>query len=324
MGPAALGGKGGRLEAELDGHPQQVEIGEMHHLAVEIGAPVAVDHDRQEQPRDQEEIRHPERFGEGDQDVHEAGLAGGGFHAQHRMHHHHHDDADALGVVDPVDAHGAEGADSAGRPAARERSATADVPFGVIGVPFRRGLAASSGAKVSIALSPSRNVPFSRRCDPPGRLLGRVFLVMGKCSKTRANAWLRRASRFVALTMTIWIFHAHCHDRHRLCGTGFRRLFRGFRPPGHLRRQGRRQDRQPAPRRDPDFRARARCAGRRQCEGRPAGFHHRSRRAGRRGRCGVHRGRHAVAARRRPRRPDAMFIPPRARSPRRFPALRWW
>jgi len=58
-------------------------------------------------------------FGEGDQHVHEAGLAGGQFHAQHRMHHHHHDNADALGVIDQS-----------------IRSATADVPFTVIGVPF--------------------------------------------------------------------------------------------------------------------------------------------------------------------------------------------
>ena len=60
----------------------------------------------------------------------------------------------------------------------------------------------------------------------------------------------------------------------------------------------------PAPRRNPDFRARPRCAGGLQCEGRAAGFHHRSGGAGRRGRCGVHRGRHAVAARRRPCRSD--------------------
>ena len=103
MGPAGLGGKGRRLEAELNRHPQHVEIGEVDHLAVEIGAPVAVDHDREEQARDQEEIRHPERLCEGDQRMHEAVLAGGQFHAQHRMHHHHHDDADALGVVHPVD-----------------------------------------------------------------------------------------------------------------------------------------------------------------------------------------------------------------------------
>jgi hypothetical protein len=59
---------------------------------------------RQEQARDQEEIRHPERLCERHQRMHEAGLAGGRLDAQHRMHHHHHDDADALGVVDPVDA----------------------------------------------------------------------------------------------------------------------------------------------------------------------------------------------------------------------------
>jgi hypothetical protein len=105
MGPALLGGEGWRLEAELDRHPQHVEISEVHHLAVEIGAPVAVDHHRQEQPRYQEEVRHPERLCEGDQGVHETGLARGQFDAQHRMHHHHHDDADALGVVHPIESH---------------------------------------------------------------------------------------------------------------------------------------------------------------------------------------------------------------------------
>ena len=58
-----------RLERELDRGPQQVEIDEMHDLAVEIGAPVAVDDLRQEQARDQEEVRHPERLGEGDDGV---------------------------------------------------------------------------------------------------------------------------------------------------------------------------------------------------------------------------------------------------------------
>src|SRR6266851_4522134 len=57
---ARLGGEGGRLETELDRHPQHVKVSEMHHLAVEIGAPATVDHDRQEQARDQKEIRHPE------------------------------------------------------------------------------------------------------------------------------------------------------------------------------------------------------------------------------------------------------------------------
>ena len=65
-----------RLEGELDRGPQQVEIDEMHDLAVEIGAPVAVDHLRQEQARDQEEVRHAERLGEGDHRVQPAFLAG--------------------------------------------------------------------------------------------------------------------------------------------------------------------------------------------------------------------------------------------------------
>ena len=41
---------GAELHDAVDGEPQDVEIGEVHDLAVEIGAPVAVDHDRQEQP----------------------------------------------------------------------------------------------------------------------------------------------------------------------------------------------------------------------------------------------------------------------------------
>ncbi len=98
-----FGGEAGRLEAELDRHPQHVEIQEVDDLAVEIGPPVAVDDTGQKEPRDQEEIRHPERFGEGHQQMHVAGLAGGQFDTQHRVHHHHHDDADTLGVIDPVD-----------------------------------------------------------------------------------------------------------------------------------------------------------------------------------------------------------------------------
>ena len=74
MRPALFGGEGGRLEAELDRHPQHVEVSEMHHLAVEIGAPVAVDHERQEKPGNQEEIRHPERLCEHHHRMHEAGL----------------------------------------------------------------------------------------------------------------------------------------------------------------------------------------------------------------------------------------------------------
>ena len=99
-------------------------------------------------------------------------------------------------------------------------------------------------------------------------------------------------------------FHANCHDWHGLCGTGFRRLLCGFRPPGHLRGQGRKQDRSASPRRDSDLRAGAGCAGGRQREGKAPRLHHRPQGAGRRGRCRVHRGRHAVAPRRRPCRSE--------------------
>ena len=56
--------------------------------------------------------------------------------------------------------------------------------------------------------------------------------------------------------------------------------------------------------RDPDLRARARRAGGVQRQGQAAGFHHRPDRAGRGSRRRLHRGRHAVAARRWPCRPD--------------------
>ena len=42
-GGAAIGGDVGRLEGELDGQPEHVEIAEMDDLLVEIGPPVAVD-----------------------------------------------------------------------------------------------------------------------------------------------------------------------------------------------------------------------------------------------------------------------------------------
>ena len=127
MAPASSAAKDGRLEAELDRHPQHVEIGEVHDLAVEIGAPVAIDHDGRKRP----EIRKKSGIRNGlaniTNDMHETGVAGRLFDAQHRMHHHHHDDADALGVVHPVDA-------------GRGTASVTDVPFTVIGVSFRRGM----------------------------------------------------------------------------------------------------------------------------------------------------------------------------------------
>ena len=101
---ALLDGEAGRLDGKLDRHPQHIEIDEMHDLAVEIGAPVALDHACQEQAGDQEEIRHAKGLGEGDDVMHPAFLPERGLDAQRGMHRHHHDDAQALGVVDPVDA----------------------------------------------------------------------------------------------------------------------------------------------------------------------------------------------------------------------------
>jgi hypothetical protein len=83
MAPTGLAGEIGRLEPELDRDPQHVKISEVHHLAVEISAPVAIDHDREEQAGDQEEIRHPEWPCEGHQKMHEAGLPGGRLDPQH-------------------------------------------------------------------------------------------------------------------------------------------------------------------------------------------------------------------------------------------------
>ncbi len=130
-----------RLDGELDRGPQHVEIGEMHDLAVEIGAPVAVDDLRQEQARDQEEVRHPERLGEGDDGMHPAFLAERLLDAERRMHHHHEDDAEALGVVDPVDALPACGAEA------------------VIGVPFRFPFVSYTDADVALPL------PIQRGCQ---------------------------------------------------------------------------------------------------------------------------------------------------------------
>ena len=98
-----------RLDRELDRDPEQIEIDEVHDLAVEIVAPVAVDDLRQEQARDHEEVGHAEGPSELDQRVQPAIMAGERLDAQRRMHHHHHDDAEALGVVDPVDPPGGDG-----------------------------------------------------------------------------------------------------------------------------------------------------------------------------------------------------------------------
>ena len=51
-------------------------LSEVQHFAVEIVAPGAVDDAGEEQPRDQEEVRHAEGPGEGDRGMHPALAAG--------------------------------------------------------------------------------------------------------------------------------------------------------------------------------------------------------------------------------------------------------
>src|ERR1700727_739872 len=170
--------------------------------------------------------------------------------------------------------------------AGAERAAMADVPFGVIGVPFRRRKAASSVRSVAFSFIHTNDMPlfWNFRVSPlPDHALRRAHLT------------LTTIDRFA---------DAHRHDRHGLCGAGVGGLFRGFRSPGHLRGQGWREDRSLAPRRNPDFRARPRCLGGFQCKGRAAGLCHRTCGPGCCGGCGVHRRRHAVATRRRPRRSE--------------------
>src|SRR5450631_2630252 len=93
-----------------------------------------------------------------------------------------------------------------------ERSATA-VPFGVIGVPFRRGRAASSAPSVSFSFIHTNDMPVLRTLP---------FPLSRKCFKTAPKSGL-------ALTITGRLFYAHRHDRHGLCGAGVRRLLCGFR-----------------------------------------------------------------------------------------------
>jgi hypothetical protein len=61
-------------------------LSEVQHFAVEIVAPGAVDDAGEEQPRDQEEVRHAEGPGEGDRGMHPALAAGRLLDPQGRMH----------------------------------------------------------------------------------------------------------------------------------------------------------------------------------------------------------------------------------------------
>ncbi len=97
-----------QLRPSLDGgddqEPQAVEIAEVQKLAVEEGAPVAIDEAKQEKSGQEEEVGHAKRLREGNDGVHEAFVAHGIAHAERRVHHDDEEDAHALGVVEPDDA----------------------------------------------------------------------------------------------------------------------------------------------------------------------------------------------------------------------------
>jgi len=103
-GQPVLGSDAGALDHQLDGHPEKVEISKVHDLAIEIAAPRGGDAAAQEQAGNEEEIRHAERFGPGNETVQPGRFAKGLLDAQRRMHHDHENDADALAIVDPVEA----------------------------------------------------------------------------------------------------------------------------------------------------------------------------------------------------------------------------
>ena len=98
--------------------------------------------------------------------------------------------------------------------------------------------------------------------------------------------------------------HAYRDDRDRLCGARVRRLLRGFRPQRLLHRQGQGKDRRAQCRGDADLGAGAGGDRQGQCRARAADLHHQPARRSQGCRGGVHRGRNAGAARRRPRRSD--------------------
>ena len=74
----------------------------MDHLGVEVAAPGPVDARGQEQPGDQEEVRHAEGPRPLDESM-QGGLGADGLlHPQRRMHHDDQNDADAFGDIHPI------------------------------------------------------------------------------------------------------------------------------------------------------------------------------------------------------------------------------
>jgi hypothetical protein len=100
---ALLVNHSGRLDRELDRHPEQVKICEVQDLAVDILPPRPINDVGEKKPGNEEEVRHAKRQREGDNGVQPALMSNDGPDAERRMHHHDEDDAKTLGVVDPVD-----------------------------------------------------------------------------------------------------------------------------------------------------------------------------------------------------------------------------
>ena len=262
-----LGGEHRRLEGELDRHPEHIEIGEVHDLAVEIVAPVAVDDAGQEQPGDQEEVRHAERLGERDQRMHPAFAAGGRLDAERRVHHHHHDDAEALGVVDPVDPPGVR---RAHRPSPVRRHCRRGSGFIEVYATRRNGC-------VDVPPSPARKASAKRPRPARGRTVNHV----------------RRLRMRVAMIGTGYVglvsgacfadfgHHVTCVDKDAGKIAALKRGEMPIYEPGLDELVAANVRAGPADASPPISKA-------------PVA----------RGRRGVHRGRHAVAPRRRPRRPD--------------------
>jgi hypothetical protein len=102
-GEPIIGRNGRAAHHELERHPEEVEISEMHDLAVDIGTPGCGDAAGQEQAGNEEEIRHAERLRPGDEGTEPGGRAQRLLDAECRMHHDHENDADALAAIDPVE-----------------------------------------------------------------------------------------------------------------------------------------------------------------------------------------------------------------------------
>src|SRR5690606_12125465 len=90
----------GKPDADLDEAPQDVEVGEVEDLVVEIARPWPLERTGKEEPGDHEEQRHAEGRGESDDVAHEAVTAERQFDTQGGVHHDHEDDRQALGMVD--------------------------------------------------------------------------------------------------------------------------------------------------------------------------------------------------------------------------------